>query len=152
MNIKVKTYIIILTTFTIGILVGTLLDRTLMRYNYQHKLDRMRNPKGLFGMLNHIIEPDAAQSKEIREILQKRSKQIFEHGEKSRMQMAVIMDSLHAEIEPLLSDEQKKRLQNRIKSFKNMERRKGFKGGRRGPHRDMPMGPPPPPPDFDNFN
>jgi len=134
MNMKAKTTIILLFTLLIGILLGVFLDRTIMRFRFQKRFNEVRQPRGITRMLENLIRPDESQYKAVRDILEKYSKRLHEHREKSFREMDAVMDSMRTELDQILTDEQKARLK------KDMERMKGMRDRRPGP----PMPPPGP--------
>lgn len=113
MNIKVKTTLIIIITLLIGILIGALLNRVLL----QHRIKRaflMQTPGFFITLYEDIIEPDSEQSKLIREILDKHVKRMSEIRKNFRKDLQSELESLRKELDPTLTPEQKKRLQNRL--------------------------------------
>jgi len=146
MNVRIKTSIIILITLLIGVVTGVLIDRTIMRNQFQQKFAGMRRPQGMILMLERIIKPDESQYQELREILKRYSQKLHQIGEMSRLEMNTVMDSLKTELDPILTDEQKDRLQSRIERLRS-GRGTGPPFGR--PRRRFnkgPMGPPLDPP------
>ena len=57
----------------------------------------------------------------------KYSEKIYKHGKKSRREMSAIMDSLRAELDPILTPEQKERLKHR---FERLQRKPFGRPGR----------------------
>lgn len=134
MNVRTKTSLIILITFVIGMLLGILLDRTLMRFDFHKKIARFRHPGGFIFMLERVIEPEAAQRDTLEKIIAKYSERFFEVASQSRAEMAVIMDSLRLELDPILTEEQKARIEEmrqRIESRRPFDR--PFKRKKRPP-------------------
>lgn len=140
MNMKAKTTIILLFTLLIGIMLGVFLDRTVMRFRFQKRISEARQARGINRLLEDLIRPDESQYKVVRDILEKYSKRLHAHREKSFREMDIVMDSLRAELDQILTDEQKARLK------KDMERMKGRRERGPGP----PMPPPPGPFDRDH--
>lgn len=113
MNIKVKTTLIIIITLMFGIFIGAMLNRALL----QHRIRRafsVRNPNRFAAIYEKIIKPDTAQSEMIREILNKYAKHTSEIRDNFRQEMQSALESMRAEIEPLLTTAQKKRLERRF--------------------------------------
>lgn len=132
MNMKVKTTLIILFTLLIGIILGIFIDRTIMRFRFQKRFTEVRRERGITRLLEDLIRPDESQYEAVKNILEKYSKRLHDHREKSFQEMNVVMDSMRAELDQILTDEQKARLK------KDMERMKRMRGRRPGP----PMPPP----------
>ena len=153
MRLQYKSSIILICTFILGMFLGTLIDRTIMRYHFKNKVIALREPRGFFREFERIIQPDETQREKIKTILTKHSKRIAEIGEKSHLEMRAAIDSIRAEIDPILTDEQKKRLNNRLERMRNWRRKRGphfDKYNRRFPNRPKEDFPPPPPPLMDN--
>jgi len=116
MTTKLKTTFILIGTLVIGIIIGALISGTLR----QHKSDRIREmhaqDRFLRGM-EQIIKPDDEQKDEIKKILEKRFQQLSEVKEKHLTEIAVILDSLHQEMDKVLTKEQKERLERQIDKF-----------------------------------
>ena len=147
MNVKIKTSAVIIVTLLMGILLGTLISRTMMRNQFERKIHGVRNQHGFLMLLERIIEPEEEQYEEIKDLLNKRSRQLHEVGEKSRKEIEAIMNSLRTDIEPILTKEQKERLEYRMERFRKWgKRRPPFGKPGRG-MRDRPHAPPPPPPE-----
>ena len=134
MNMKVKTTLIILFTLLIGIILGMLIDRTIMRFRFQKKFAEARQARGITRLLENLIRPDESQYEAVKDILEKYSKRLHDHREKSFQEMNVFIDSMRAELDQILTDEQKARIK------KDMERIERMRGRRPGP----PMRPPGP--------
>ena len=134
MNMKLKTTLIILFTLLIGIILGMLIDRTIMRFRFQKKFAEARQARGITRLLENLIRPDESQYEAVKDILEKYSKRLHDHREKSFQEMNVVIDSMRAELDQILTDAQKARLK------KDMERMKRMRGRRPGP----PMPPPGP--------
>ena len=74
MNIKVKTALILLLTFTIGIIIGALLNRALLENRIRRTIT-WRNPGGMINRYRRVIQPGSDQSKLIKNILDKLSQE-----------------------------------------------------------------------------
>ncbi len=138
MNMKAKTTLILLFTLLIGILLGVFLDRTIMRFRFQKRFTEVRQPRGITRMFENLIRPDESQYQAVKDILEKYSKKLHDQREKSFQQMDVVMDSLRAELDQVLTDEQKARLRNEMERMKHRRERRPSPG-------EMP----PPPMPFD---
>lgn len=126
MSVKAKISFIIIITLVTGIVIGAMLNRALLQRRIAKTFSR-RNPLLLAEMYENILQPDTEQSKQIREVLDKHAGIFLEIRESYQEDMLAASESLQSELEPLLSPEQKKRLENPPffpKSFRN--RRPGF--------------------------
>jgi len=148
MNVKTKSTLILVGTLVIGMVLGGLIDRSILRTQFKHRVERMRNPLGFMQFFEGIIEPNEEQYDAIKELLEKRSQQLHEIGQNSRDEMKMVMDSLKMDIDPLLTAEQKARLERKIENMKH-ERPRHDKPPFLKPPWDRdekpPMPPPPPP-------
>jgi hypothetical protein len=128
MNTKVKITFIIIVTLVIGIVLGALINRALLRQRIQ-KAFLHRNPVGMVSFLEEVIEPTPEQRILIREILEKHRKKSEQLREKFMMDMKAEFESLEAELDPILTPEQKKRLKRRsFRPWRGPRRRPGSWG------------------------
>jgi len=70
MNIKTKTYFIIIVTLIIGIAIGAMLNRALLQHHIK-KTFSSRNPDRLPVFYERILDPNVEQTQKIRSILKK---------------------------------------------------------------------------------
>jgi len=126
MNIKLKITLIIIVTLVIGIVIGAMVNRTLSQ-NRIRNIISSRRPDFFISFYEKIIEPDAAQSELIREILIKHAKHISDIRTNFFDEMSSSFESLKAELDPILTAEQKEHLKRRFPgrpSFLNRHQRK----------------------------
>jgi uncharacterized membrane-anchored protein YhcB (DUF1043 family) len=114
MNIKVKIALIIIVTLVIGIVLGAMLNRAIMRHRIQRAFAD-RNPVGMVSFMERNIQPAEEQREQIRDILEKHRKKSAEMREKFMMDMKAEFESLEAELDPILTPEQKNRLKRRLR-------------------------------------
>lgn len=139
MNLQVKSSLILIFTLIIGIVLGMLIDRTIMRNQFQRKIVRLRHPDRLFIHFERIIRPTESQRKVIHEVLDKYAQRLAEIGDKSRTELVAVADSLQQELMPLLTDEQRVRLKEHFERMRDWRRD--------GPPFERPGRRPPPPPE-----
>ena len=123
MSVKLKTTFIVLCIFIIGVIVGAMLSRAILQSRVK-KFMSMRTPAGFANMFENIINPGPDQRKSIAEILDKYGKKISEDHEKFRDKILSNINSMKAELEPILTPEQVKRLGKR---FSKMRRFSGIR-------------------------
>lgn len=128
MNLKVKTAFIIIITLALGIVIGAMLNRALLQ-NRIRRAFSMQRPGFFVPIYENIIDPDSNQSKLIREILDKHARRMSEVRESYRKEMQSAFESMRKEMDPILTREQKKRLENRLprslrrhRRFRNQQR------------------------------
>jgi len=146
MTVKVKTALIIIITLIIGIFLGAMLNRALLRYRI-HKTFAMQRPDRLVFFIEEIIRPTPDQRDQIRTIVDKHAGQMEEMRQKFFKEMETGRESFLKELDPILTPEQKKRLKKGPPGF--FPRRRPFPD-RRGPWPDRDDRPWPkhkPPPD-----
>jgi hypothetical protein len=114
MHTKVKIALIIIVTLAIGIVFGAMLNRALMRHRIQRAFAD-RNPRGMVSFIERNIRPTPDQREEIRAILEKHRKKTADMREKFMMDMRAEFESLEAELDPILTPEQKERLKRRFR-------------------------------------
>jgi hypothetical protein len=108
-----KSIIILIITLVIGILLGLLVP------GFFHKLsdrgfhgDRSRAHKRdwFIGTINHILQPDSTQAKQIKPITTWAAKRIDFIESSANEQMANVLDSVKIKLKPILTTDQQKRL------------------------------------------
>ncbi len=175
MSPRTKSTLLLLATLVIGLVLGALLNG----YFVRQRLDRIGHfatPLGFGERIERAIEPTSEEQREaIRAVLDDAAPKAVAIMRESRSRMAALNDSVKAELGNVLSEDQMKRLDERMR----LRRRRGpFRPGlppmmiddstHRRPrwdrrHRmrqgvppppmsdslvsDMPPPPPPPPPD-----
>lgn len=128
MNMKLKVTFIIIITLVLGIVVGALANRTFSQRRIRSILSS-RSPEFFVAFYERILEPDTEQSKMIREILDKYAKSISESRENFTSEMQSTFESMKAEIDPILTPEQKERLKERFPRPSRFRERPMKKGG-----------------------
>jgi hypothetical protein len=123
MNIKVKSSLIIIGTFVLGMLIGSIFTRSFFRPpEMGERIRELRKPEGFMENFERIIEPTDAQREKIREILRLHFERMHKNSKEFRERFIQLNDSLRAELDPVLSDEQKARLDEMEKRFRDHER------------------------------
>ena len=133
MNIKIKTTLIILITFIIGMVAGSMITRAYLKYRMK-KILSMNMPAGFAAHFERIIEPTDEQRKALREILYKYGEKMSEMRQKIRQEFLPINQAMQEELNSILTPEQKQRLEERF--FRHGP------GGFFRPPGDKPPGPP----------
>ena len=141
MKTGTKTILIILITLIIGMIIGALVTGAFARHRVRRFMS-MREPGHLSARIERIIGPDESQREAVREILRKHSEQFLEIHSEFEGEMLALRDSLKKDLEPILTDEQKARLERGPRHPGPF----GDKGRRPGPHhggKGRRPGPPP---------
>lgn len=151
MRVGTKSILMILMTLIIGMVIGFLIAGVVGRHHRQRFVN-MREPGHMVGFLERMIDPDESQREAVRAVLQKHSEQFWKIHSRFEGEMLALRDSLKKDLDPILTEEQKKRLERQPKPPKP------FREGRPGPwkegqpERRIPKDdrPPPPPPPGDD--
>ncbi len=110
MNLKVKITFLIIMTLIIGIVIGAMINRAVSQNRIKRILER-RNPPIFISFYERIIEPNADQHDSIRKILDKYAQSFSEIRTDFQEQLHSSFESMKAELDPLLTPEQKERLE-----------------------------------------
>jgi hypothetical protein len=150
MKMETKTVLIILITLIIGMIIGALITGAFARHRVQRFMT-MGEPGHMVGFLERMIGPDESQREAVRAVLQKHTEQFLELHSQFEGEMLALRDSLKKDLDPILTDEQKVRLERgpkHPKPWRGKGRRPGPSKWREPGHQPPPseLGPPPPPP------
>lgn len=150
MSIQWKSALIIIATLVIGIVIGVFLAGPVL-HRHIGPGPGDRGGAMFMTMLERIIQPTADQEDAVREILERHAAKLDFMHEEFRIEMVATMDSLRKELDPILTDEQKARLDDRRGHFKHFEKGGPRRHGRRPepPERPDTGGPGMGPPDTD---
>jgi hypothetical protein len=117
MNTKIKATFIILITLIIGIIIGSMLSRAYLRYRVKKLIPFRREPMNFISHIEEIIQPTPEQREKIREILKKHAEETLEIHIKHQKEIQASIEELNAELDPILTPEQKKRLKEGFPGF-----------------------------------
>lgn len=112
MNVKLKTSLFIIFTLFIGIVIGAMLNRAFL-HNRVQRVFQKRAPNVFVQSYLEAIKPDQEQQKQITKILDVYAQRMSEIREKNRQDLEVLMESMLAELETVLTPEQMERLATR---------------------------------------
>ena len=142
MKTETKTVTILISIFILGIFLGIVVDRTIVEHQMKNRMKRMRNPGMIGFLLERVIQPTPDQRPKIEKILEKHAGKMFKARQQAMETAGATMDSLRHDLEPILTDVQKRRLEEHKLRFESWERGKGkFRRQMRPPFGE-------PPPDF----
>ena len=110
MNLKVKITFLIIITLIIGIVIGAMINRAVSQNRIKRILER-RNPPIFISFYERIIGPEAEQRESVREILDKYAQRFSEIRIDFQEELESSFESMRAELDPLLTPEQKERLE-----------------------------------------
>jgi hypothetical protein len=149
MKMETKTVLIVLGTLILGMIIGALISGAFARHRIRRFMS-MGEPGRLEAHVERIIDPDESKREAVREILRKHSERFLEIHSQFEGEMLALRDSLRKDLDPILTDEQKERLERAPKPLKHLrDHRPGqWKDRRPGappPGEDHLPGAPPPP-------
>lgn len=111
MNLKVKSSLIIIVTFILGLVVGSIFTRSFFGPpEMMERIAKIREPEGFIERFENIIKPNDSQKEKIRYILQNHFERMHNQSQKFRSRFEELNDSLRTELDPILNEEQKERL------------------------------------------
>ena len=110
-----KSVLILFATLLIGMVIGSLVTGALNN----RRLDRlveMRSGRGMAYFLEEVVRPESPEQREqIRAVLEAAGTRFAVEMEGSSDRMRQLADSVRAELEPLLTPEQRERLDERMR-------------------------------------
>ena len=109
MNVKVKTALIIIITLIIGIALGAMLNRALLRHRI-HKAFAVHKPDRLVYFMEEMIQPEPEQREQLRAILEKHSDKMEEMRQNFFTEMQAERESFLKDLETVLTPDQMERL------------------------------------------
>ncbi len=113
MTTKTKSTFILLGVLAMGVAIGALASGTLQQQR-KHRFERMPPHERFFLFMERVIEPSEEQRDDVERIIETRAEQLRELHETHQTGVIAIYDSLHADLQTLLTDEQKKRFEEQI--------------------------------------
>ena len=142
MNIHLKTAAILLATLIIGMVCGALILGAFAR-------DRLQPPPQMtrerfVDRWVRMVRPDQEQMRRIREVVGEHEPGFRENYMRHRREMQTLVDSLHRDLEPILTERQLERIKSirqrreRAREFRReggpeLRRERNRPGGRNGP-------------------
>ena len=126
MKTHTKSILVIVASLLIGMLIGALGHGAFRGHQFR-RMVRLRTQGGFVSRIEAVIQPEPAQQEAVRGILSTHARQVDEARSQFFAELHAETDSMKARLAPILTDEQKARLDE---EFKRLRRR-----------------PPPPPPE-----
>lgn len=112
MKIKAAIALIIIVTLILGIVIGALANRAIVRHRLNQTFRRV-NPGYLPGFIQEVVEPDSEQARRIKSVLDEHTQRMQNLRAEYQDSMREHFQSLWNDLEPLLTPEQKRRLRRR---------------------------------------
>ena len=113
MTTKTKSIFILLGVLAMGVAIGALASGTLQQQR-KNRFDRMPPHERFFLFMERMVDPSDEQRDNVERIIETRSEQLRELHETHQTGVIAIYDSLRADLQTLLTDEQKKRFEEQI--------------------------------------
>jgi hypothetical protein len=130
MTLHMKTAVVLLVTLVIGFMLGLATSRYLM---ISHMRDGKGKPERFKRLVVRILDLDEEQQRQAAPMLEEHEKRIRETNEQHRDRMLASIDSLKAQMLPILRAEQVERLENFHERLRSIRGRPPGMGGPRGP-------------------
>ncbi len=112
MNIRVKTAGILIGTLFLGGILGVLGSRLWVQARVQ-RFQEHRGQRFFVQLHTQIIQPTPAQEDTVNAILEKYERKMLQLRRQFGDETRTMLDSLQAELKPILNEEQLERLQKR---------------------------------------
>lgn len=118
MNTKAKTSFILIGTLLTGMAIGAV-GSGLLREERVRKFELMRPENRFLSFMKGVIRPTPEQSQQFDDILGKYSKRISNIHDKHQEEILAVYDSLRTDLNALLTDEQRARLEQSLEKGYN---------------------------------
>lgn len=120
MTASTKSVLMLFSTLLIGVLLGSLTTGAVNNHR-MHNLAEMRSARGLAFYLEDVVQPVSEEQREaIRAVLEEAAPRFAETMVESRERMRELTDSVRAELDPLLTEDQRQRLEERMRIGRGM--------------------------------
>lgn len=120
MTASTKSVLMLFSTLLIGVLLGSLTTGAVNNHR-MHNLAEMRSARGLAFYLEDVVHPVSEEQREaIRAVLEEAAPRFAETMVESRERMRELTDSVRAELDPLLTEDQRQRLEERMRIGRGM--------------------------------
>jgi len=116
MMIHTKSAIIIIVTLLLGLVLGVLLSGVFLRHVATHDPASMLS-EHFVNRFHRVIEPDESQRDTVDSILESYSERFVKMSHEHFAEMSVLMDSMHADLAVVLTEEQVERLEGRMRQW-----------------------------------
>jgi hypothetical protein len=115
MTASTKSALMLFSTLLIGMLLGSLLTGAVNNRRMRN-LAEMRSARGFAIHLEEVVRPESEEQREaIRAVLDEAAPKFGDAMRESRERMRSLTDSVRAELDPLLTEEQRERLEERMR-------------------------------------
>jgi hypothetical protein len=121
MSTRSQTTLIVVATLVIGILIGTFLAGPVLHRQLRPPF-RGRHPEGFVFAVEMLIDPAPDQADAVHRILTEHAERFSDISSEYHSEISAVMDSLRKELDPVLTDEQKERLDRRHEHLDKIRR------------------------------
>jgi len=142
MEVKTKSYLMLVATLILGIIIGAAGSGMLRNYFFEKRMEKFRSPNGFIEHMEKIIQPDPSQKDVLREKLEFQQQQFSGLSMQFRSKMDSLNVEFKSDLDDILTEEQRERLSKSFERFKSHfgDRKKRFQQ----PSTPEDMPPPPP--------
>ncbi|MFZ5518970.1 MAG: hypothetical protein ACOY90_20225 [Candidatus Zhuqueibacterota bacterium] len=117
MKIKTKPLIHLLLIFILGAFIGVVVDRTVIEKQMRKRFVKFEDPEFMKRVMFRIVQPTEKQREQIDSIMDKYSVRLNKLRFTMRQEATTMIDSLKNELSPVLTDEQKQRMEEHQKKM-----------------------------------
>lgn len=126
---RTKSILILVSTLLVGVLLGAVLNAWLAQDRLE-RLHAMRSADGFERMVERRVQPVSdEQAAQLSTVMEEWAPRMAQQRRAHRREARALMDSLRADLQPILSEEQMQRLDERLGP------RGGGRNGERERHR-----------------
>ncbi len=112
---RTKSALLLIGAVGLGMILGGLLTGAMVNRR-MHRIAELRTTRGMAFRIEEIVQPDSPEQREaIREVLDQAAPRFGEIFEQSRAEVHSVFDSVLAELEGVLTEEQQQRLERHMK-------------------------------------
>jgi len=123
---NLKTILALIALVAIGFVGGFYTHRTISK-KYVNRLVKLREAPGFEAHLYRMLEPTEEQKQQLNPIVERYAEKVTTMHRSFRHERHALLDSMHAEIKPLLDEQQVERLERFGKRFPHGAARHGKK-------------------------
>lgn len=106
MKTRYKSLILLLSTLIVGMVLGALIHGAVMGHRIKRSALRLGRGEGMWRRFEQYIELQPEQKEAMKKVFEKHRAKM----DSQRDQFMALIDSLEKELEPILTEEQKKKL------------------------------------------
>jgi predicted PurR-regulated permease PerM len=133
MSPRSRAVVIIICTLLIGLAIGTLIVAPMLARHHFRRVARLRTTDGFVSRLEEKIEPSPGQAEAVKGILTRYGEELNRISSEHHTELSTMLDSMKAELDPILTEEQKERLARRERHRRPFDHEERPEKGKRPP-------------------